>query len=108
MAAPYAWSQRPAVVRASTCAGQSARRTHPDLQRTSMAPRADNRTILLVEDNADDRARIHRMLRGQRRKYKIMDCSTGSEALDLLRRTEPPFDCVLLDHFLPDMTGEDV
>ncbi|HEY0995594.1 MAG TPA: response regulator [Gemmatimonadaceae bacterium] len=67
----------------------------------------DVRSILLVEDNPDDRGRVHRLLRGHRREYHVVDCATGEEALALLR-TGTRFDCVLLDHYLPDMTGDEL
>ena len=73
-----------------------------------MPQRVDARSILLVEDNPDDRARIHRMLHGHRRQYQIVDCSTGAEAVDIIEHRETPFDCVLLDRVLRDMTGDEV
>ena len=63
------------------------------------------RHLLLVEDNRDDCARIHRMLRDQRRSYQVVDCASGEEGLSLLA-TGRAFDCVLLDHRLGDMTGD--
>jgi signal transduction histidine kinase len=65
------------------------------------------RSILLVEDNADDRGRVHRLLRGHRREYHVVDCATGEDALALLG-TGTHFDCVLLDHYLPDMDGNEL
>ena len=73
-----------------------------------MPQHADTRSILLVEDNPDDRSRIHRMLRGRRRQYQILDCSSGAEAVELIQRRETRFDCVLLDQYLPDMNGDEV
>ena len=73
-----------------------------------MPQRADTRSILLVEDDPDDRARIHRMLRGHRRQYQILDCASGAEAVELIERQETHFDCVLLDQYLADMTGDQV
>ena len=73
-----------------------------------MPQRADARSLLLVEDNPDDRSRIHRMLRGRRRQYQILDCSSGVEAVELIERGETRFDCVLLDQYLPDMHGDEV
>src|SRR6476660_3074977 len=73
-----------------------------------MSGRPESRTILFVEDNPDDRLRIHRMLRGQRRDYQLVDCGTGAEAVERIRKEPSRFDCVLLDQFLPDMTGEQV
>ena len=71
-----------------------------------MAEAPAARTILLVEDNPDDRARMQRMLRGQRRVYHVTAVGTGEEGLARLAAGER-FDCVLLDHRLPDMVGEE-
>jgi signal transduction histidine kinase len=66
---------------------------------------AEHRSILLVDDNPDDRARVHRMLRGRSRRYEIVDCASGAEALEQLRRGDAHFDCVVLDQYLSDMEG---
>jgi signal transduction histidine kinase len=63
------------------------------------------RSILLIEDNSDDCARITRMLRAGKRRYQLTECHTGEEALALLRSGDRAFDCVLLDYHLPDMDG---
>ena len=73
-----------------------------------MKRRADTRYILLVEDNPDDRMRVHRMLRDSRRNYEITDCTTGAETLEHIRTTGEHIDCVVLDHMLPDMDGEEL
>jgi signal transduction histidine kinase len=61
------------------------------------------RTILVVDDNADDRAEIRRLLRGHRDVYTLVEETTGEAGLARCR-TDPP-DCVLLDYYLPDMEG---
>ena len=66
---------------------------------------AKNRSVLLIEDNELDRERLIRMLRGRRNKYDITECATGSDALKILGDPSQHFDCVLLDHMLPDMNG---
>ena len=73
-----------------------------------LPPHDSARSILLVEDNPDDRVRIHRMLRGHQRQYEIVDCVNGAEALALIERNEIRFDCVLLDYNLPDMNGAEL
>ena len=70
-----------------------------------MTEPAETRSILLVDDNADDRTRVHRLLRGHARRYEIVDCASGAEALAILRRGDTHFDCVLLDQYLSDMEG---
>ena len=66
------------------------------------------RSILLIEDDVDERARVKRMLRGHRRQYRFVECVTGAEGIEHIRRDGASFDCVLLDLFLPDMTAEEV
>lgn len=62
--------------------------------------------ILLVEDDLVDRKAIIRALRPAPYTYHITEAATGGDALDYLRCR--PFDCVLLDFHLPDITGLEV
>ncbi len=57
--------------------------------------------LLVVEDNPAERLGITELLGDA--DIEIATTSTGAEALALLR--EQPFDCVVLDLRLPDMTG---
>ena len=66
-------------------------------------PDQSNRTVLLVEDSAADRAVVRGLLRQQRRAYTIVEAATGEEGLARCRDTR--VDCVLLDFFLSDMDG---
>jgi signal transduction histidine kinase len=61
------------------------------------------RTVLLVEDNPEDRAIIRRMLRESEVGFEIAEYETGADALRAAR--EAPPSCILLDHRLPDMDG---
>ena len=63
------------------------------------------RHILLIEDSADDRADMRQMLlRGSNRRYRFSEASLGAEGVrQVLDPRHGPFDCVLLDHVLPDM-----
>jgi signal transduction histidine kinase len=70
------------------------------------APRA--RRVLLVEDDYDECKRFSRMLRGADRRYDVVECSSGGEAVRLIRDGDRPFDCVLLDYNLPDMDGLEI
>jgi HAMP domain-containing protein/CheY-like chemotaxis protein/signal transduction histidine kinase len=66
------------------------------------APR--RKRLLVVEDNAAEQLSIRELL-----GYDDIDVSvvsTGTEALDEIKET--PFDCVVLDLRLPDMSGFDV
>src|SRR5262249_2000554 len=62
------------------------------------------RRLLVVEDNAAEQLGIVQLLGGG--DIEIATVSTGTEALKSLR--EQPFDCVVLDLRLPDMSGFEV
>jgi len=60
--------------------------------------------LLVVEDNPVEQMSITELLGHD--DIEIAAAENGSEALDILRRE--PFDCVVLDLRLPDMSGFDV
>jgi CheY-like chemotaxis protein len=62
------------------------------------------RRLLVVEDNAAEQLSISELLGYD--DIEIVAAVTGAEALDALGRQ--PFDCVVLDLRLPDMTGFEV
>lgn len=66
--------------------------------------------ILIIEDNPDDRADMRQMLlHGSDRRYRFTETELGREGLRLIRACQhEPYDCVLLDYYLPDMNGEEV
>lgn len=71
-----------------------------------------DRTIVLVEDNADDRDLTLRALRKNQIQNRVLVCADGVEALDLLLRRGPGLDAderlpalVLLDLKLPKVDG---
>ena len=66
---------------------------------------ATTRTVLVVDDDANDRAAVRRLLRDRGRAYRIVEAATGAEGVVRLR--ESPIDCVLLDFHLPDMSGHE-
>lgn len=57
--------------------------------------------VLVVEDDLNNQKAINELLK--HKKIDIHSVSTGKEALQLMR--SQPFDCVILDLTLPDMTG---
>jgi len=59
------------------------------------------RRLLVVEDNDAERMSIEALI--QHSDVAITTVATGTEALNLLR--SQPFDCVVLDLTLPDMSG---
>jgi CheY-like chemotaxis protein len=62
------------------------------------------RRLLIVEDNPAERLSVQALLNYD--DIEIDTVGTGSSALSLLR--EQPFDCVVLDLRLPDMSGFEV
>jgi CheY-like chemotaxis protein len=63
--------------------------------------------VVLVEDDAFDRARCVQLLRGRAdtRALEIIECSTLAEAVSSIEAEAP--DCVFLDFTLPDGTGSE-
>jgi CheY-like chemotaxis protein/signal transduction histidine kinase len=62
------------------------------------------KTLLLVEDDAALRRSITKLLNGS--DVQISETDRGQTALDLLK--SQPFDCMILDLSLPDMSGFEV
>ena len=65
--------------------------------------------ILLVDNNADERAKVRRLLiQGNDRPYAFVEASSAAEALQAVRdRPTSPLDCMILHYFLPDASGEE-
>lgn len=60
--------------------------------------------LLIVEDGADDRLIYRFMIERQAARATVVTvAASGAEGLAALRAE--PFDCMLLDYTLPDMTG---
>jgi CheY-like chemotaxis protein len=68
-----------------------------------MAERMDQ-SILIVDDNPDDRKLFKRMLEGA--GYSVLESSSGREALTAVEKTR--FDLMTLDLSMPDLDGFDV
>jgi len=64
----------------------------------------EHRHVLVIEDNETDAAQIARMHEDAR--IKVTVASTGKQAVELLN--EQPFDCVILDYMLPDVSGSEL
>jgi CheY-like chemotaxis protein/signal transduction histidine kinase/DNA-binding LacI/PurR family transcriptional regulator len=59
------------------------------------------RSLLLVEDDASLRLSVRKLLEGS--DVVITEAATGQAAINLL--TDQPFDCMILDLSLPDISG---
>ena len=71
--------------------------------------------ILLIDDNPDDCADLRQMLlRGSNSRYHFTEADLGSTGLQTVSEQQDarpdcmPFDCILLDFHLPDMTAYEV
>lgn len=61
------------------------------------------RQLLIVDDNAPNRQLLATLLESP--QLEISTAASGQEALDIARHTHPPFDMVLMDIRMPDMSG---
>jgi PAS domain S-box-containing protein len=63
-----------------------------------------SRTVLIVDDSAEDRELYRRyLLRDQEYSYTILEATLGKKGLELWQQHQP--DAVLLDYRLPDLDG---
>ena len=61
--------------------------------------------LLIVDDSAEDRAYARHLLKnGEYLRWQFYEAATGKEGLELAA-SNGPFDCILLDYHLPDLTG---
>ena len=66
--------------------------------------------ILIIDDNAEDRADLRRMLlQGAQRRYRFSEAACGADGLRMaLDTANGRIDCILLDYHLPDMDAPEV
>jgi diguanylate cyclase (GGDEF)-like protein len=74
------------------------------MARKSKAEHLSNSTILLVDDNPEYLEATRLLL--EREGHQVIPAANGLEALALLRKQS--VDLMLLDYFMPGMTGEEV
>ena len=96
---------RDITAQCSSVAADKARSSVSPPDALTDSPR--QRTILLVEDCAEDREMYRRYLdRDPRYRYRILEAETGEAALDICQSLQ--IDAVLLDYYLPDYEGLEV
>lgn len=73
-------------------------------------PRAQVWRVVVIEDNAEDRAEARRLLlKGSERRYQFVEAETGAAGVRaVLDAPAAPPDCVVLDYYLPDMDAPEV
>jgi signal transduction histidine kinase/class 3 adenylate cyclase len=71
--------------------------------RDHTTPKINAPLVLVVDDNADMRSYVERILR---KEYRIVLAKDGAEALDLARRLR--LDLILTDVMMPKMSGHDL
>jgi len=64
------------------------------------------KTVMIVDDTRDTVGMVKKLLESE--GYKTMDAYNGKEALDLLKKVQVKPDLVLLDMFMPEMSGREV
>jgi class 3 adenylate cyclase/CheY-like chemotaxis protein len=72
-----------------------------DAEPASVSGAAETGLILIVDDNTANREMLAR--RVEREGHRVLQASSGREALDIVRRR--PIDLVLLDVMMPEMDG---
>ena len=61
--------------------------------------------LLIVDDSAEDREYARHLLKQNKNStWDFCEASSGKEGLELAA-SNGPFDCILLDYHLPDLTG---
>ncbi|HEU4643437.1 MAG TPA: response regulator, partial [Gemmatimonadaceae bacterium] len=77
---------------------------HHALLRSGVCAPADaGRTILLVDDDAEVRAAMRRIL--ERCGYRVLEAWSGRHALTVARTYDAPIDLVLTDCIMPELDG---
>ena len=64
------------------------------------------KTVMIVDDAKDTVEMVATLLESE--GYKVLSAYQGSDALDKLRKLEQKPDLVLLDMFMPGMSGREV
>ena len=86
----------------STLFGVSTRKGPSPLAVPSTTPQRPLR-VLVAEDNPVNRKLVTKLL--EKRGHAVVAVETGREAVDAVARSGPPFDIVLMDLQMPEMSG---
>ena len=64
------------------------------------------KTVLIVDDTQDTVGMVKKLLESE--GFKTMTAYNGKEGLEMLKKAEEKPDLVLLDMFMPEMSGREV
>jgi CheY-like chemotaxis protein len=64
------------------------------------------KTIMVIDDEPDLREMLNILLKSN--GYNVMSASNGKDALKILQESEQKPDLVLVDMFMPEMSGREV
>jgi CheY-like chemotaxis protein len=64
------------------------------------------KTVMIIDDEQDLLEMLRTLLESN--GYKTMSASNGKDALDMLKKVEQKPDLVLVDMFMPEMSGREV
>ncbi|MCK5458838.1 MAG: response regulator [Thermoplasmatales archaeon] len=65
-----------------------------------------SKMVMIVDDTKDTVGMVKKLLESE--GYETMDACNGKDALELLKKAEEKPDLVLLDMFMPEMSGREV
>jgi PAS domain S-box-containing protein len=65
--------------------------------------------VVIIADSERDRAEVRRhLVTGSDRRYELTEAATGAAGVRAVLDSATPYDCVVLDHRLPDMDAVEV
>lgn len=79
------------------------RANHPQ---APLVPVAYTHTIVIIDDNANDRRLARRMIQSTEARYDVVEAASGREGLKAIYHHHP--DLILLDLNLPDLDGSSI
>lgn len=65
-----------------------------------------NKTVMIIDDTRDTVGMVKKLLESE--GFKTITAYNGKDALDLLKKAEMKPDLILLDMFMPEMSGREV
>jgi CheY-like chemotaxis protein len=65
-----------------------------------------NKTVMIIDDTRDTVGMVKKLLESE--GFKTMTAYNGKDALELLKKAEMKPDLILLDMFMPEMSGREV